>query len=358
LGVVLNAKWDSFSEAAIHLFPEGNWLPQEGYKLTRIINGQRTEIAIKDVLSDDLDLENEKLKQRDNNDTSDEAKKNAEKNAEIAKDREELAAMVKELYRQAEITPEKLDLIRPGMTAEEFHEMAYRVAPMEPEIIPDGSVDFENMRRLQITIPNGITQKIPQNDLLLSSPTLVMDKLPNGTYESGNIQNAIWNKFGVKPSQQISGLDAFGAPGSVAYETAATILMARHYLATLSMVDEQFAQAAGFLIYDDLTDLALSYGTKVTYLVEMMGAEKSVAIEFGKENDLPAPDGLKGYGIDGLVPLRWNEPKDEADKTIISGYMIERRLNGEKEFKRLTKEPTVIGYELDETGLCFQSPIF
>ena len=50
------------------------------------------------------------------------------------------------------------------------------------------------------------------------------------------------------------------------------------------------------------------------------------------------------YGIDGKVPMRWDELQDEEERSIVSGYHIERKLDGEAEFTRITDKPVAISH--------------
>ena len=65
-----------------------------------------------------------------------------------------------------------------------------------------------------------------------------------------------------------------------------------------------------------------------------------------------------GYGIDGKVPLRWKQPEDKEERSILSGYYIERRLDGESQFTQINDEPVVVTYVLDILGIYFESPVF
>ena len=87
-------------------------------------------------------------------------------------------------------------------------------------------------------------------------------------------------------------------------------------------------------------------------------ADATLQIVKGDENKLTKPQRLMGYGIDGKVPLRWAEAETKRERSILSGYHIERKLDGEREFTRITDEPVAISHMLDETNTYFQSPVF
>ena len=113
------------------------------------------------------------------------------------------------------------------------------------------------------------------------------------------------------------------------------------------------------MIRDDLSALNLPDGAEISYIAEMpIHADTTLQIIKGVENNLTKPQRLMGYGIDGKVPLRWAEAETKQERSILSGYHIERRLDGESEFTRITSEPVVITHMLDETNTYFQSPVF
>ena len=331
---VLNIKgvWQSPDEALIHMVPSGDWLPGEGCRLYRVVNGEKVLIAERLAssetgLSGDLELEN--------------------------------ADMIRALYHQAELTPDKLGKL--GMDSEEFHEMAYRTYSLESRPRIGGETDFLAMKEALVTIPAGIEQKIPETDLLLDRPIILSGRQPNGQYASAAIQSSVWKKFSVRQAEMPAGIDDLKLlpDGGTKFETANEILAARQRLSTLAFVDDEFAEEAGLLFRDDLSGLGLPDGAEISYVAEMPAhAGSTLQIIKGDENNLTKPQRLMGYGIDGKVPLRWAEAETKKERSILSGYHIERRLDGESKFTRITNEPVVITHMLDETNTYFQSPVF
>ena len=324
--------WEDSGEVLIHMTPEGDWLPENGYTLTRTVGGETTVIAEKAAAQSSL------------------FNKVSLKNAD----------MVKELYAQAQLTTDKLAKL--GVSAEDFRKTVYRVDSLNPKTMIDGALDFKKMGELQITVCGDISQKLPETDRLLASPVLVMEQRPNGAFLKSAISTALLSKFSFKPSTQAAGIDRFGKSGEIRYNLAQEVLVARQQIATMSYVDSEFAEEAEFLLRDDLSALDLSDGTEVTYTISANGVENKLTVVYGRETDLSAPRSLAGYGYDGVVSLRWadlslDKTADPIEKGIVSGYHIERRLDGEGEFKQITVEPVVIGYVLDELAW-LQSPVY
>lgn len=97
LNVNMKGIWQSPDEVFIHMVPSGDWLPEKGYKIYRIVNGQKQLIAEnhashKSSLAGGLKV--------------------------IDKD------IIQKLYGDAELTEDKLAKL--GMSAENFRIIAYR----------------------------------------------------------------------------------------------------------------------------------------------------------------------------------------------------------------------------------------
>jgi len=323
--------WQSPDEVLIHIVPSGDWLPGEGCKLYRVINGQKELIAER-IASSVPGL-----------------------SGELKVDK---AKMIQQLYIQAELTPDKLSEL--GMSAEEFRDVAYRTYSLVPKPRIDGELDFLKMKEALITIPAGIEQRIPETDLMSSQPITIYGKLLNG-YSAAAARSSVWKKFSVTQAELPTGIDDLKLlpDGNSKYSLAEKILAARQQLSTLAFVDDEFAKAAGFLISDDLSGLDLPDGAEISYIVETpTRADSTLRVIRGVENNLTKPQRLMGYGVDGKVPLRWAEAETEQERSILSGYHIERKLDGESDFTRITDEPVAISYMLDETNNYFQSPVF
>jgi hypothetical protein len=246
------------------------------------------------------------------------------------------------------------------MTAEEFREKAYRVDSLEPKERISGKLDFLAMRDALITIPAGIEQKIPQTDLLHGSPILIQGNSLVNRYNLSEKEAMIWRNFSINQIQPPTGIGDFVymPDGESKLKLARDIMSARQQISTLAFVDDEFAEKAGFLVRDDLSALDLPDDTKIQYIVEAPdGRRASVTITHGEESSLSKPQGLMGYGIDGKVPLRWDGPQTEEERSIVSGYHIERKPGGESKYTRITKQPVAISHVIDEHDKYFESPV-
>ena len=344
--VNMKGVWQNPGEILLHMTPSGDWVPEGGFMLYREIDGRR-ELVKEGVASPAkgqsglIELEGWEVDDED----------------EYEKHRQENINLIQELYGQAELTPSKLAAM--GMAnAEEFRSAVYRTDTLESKPRVSGGVDFERMRDMRITIPADIGQKIPETDILLGNPIYVQNRLQNNALTSASIQSSIWQKFSLIQANPISGLSLL--EGRPEFQIAYEIFTARQQLMSLSFVNDEFAEEAGFLFFDDLSGLELKDDADIAYYVETPGGTLigRVFLTNGKTNDLTKPQGLLGYGIDGRVPLRWEQAQSEAERGIISGYIIERKLDGEKDFVRVNQEPVAISYMLDESDVYFESPIF
>ncbi len=342
--VNMKGVWQNPGEILLHMTPSGDWVPEGGFKLYREIDGRR-ELVKEGVASPvkgqsgDIELEGWEV------DDKNEYEKHKNEN------------FIQKLYKQAELTQAKLEEM--GMAnAEEFRSTVYRTDTLESKPRVGGGVDFERMRDMRLTIPADIGQKIPETDILLGNPIYVQNKFQNNALINASIRSSIWQKFSLIQANPINGLSLLeGRPGfQIAYE----IFTARQQLISLSFVDDEYAEEAGFLFCDNLSGVELKDDADIAYYVETSGGILigRVFLTNGKTNDLTKPQGLKGYGIDGKVPLRWDQAESDEERGIMSGYIIERKLDGEKNFVRINKEPVVVSYILDESDVYFESPTF
>ncbi|MCL2167169.1 MAG: hypothetical protein FWH49_07785, partial [Clostridiales bacterium] len=246
-----------------------------------------------------------------------------------------------------------------------------------------------------------IDQLIPQLDKEISQPILVMDKQLVAGGAGGGLsgQTNLWAQISVVQDRTMRGSNAYlalmtdvqmeeeialgrlkeyrfldGRSGSGMQDrellaavkqeqqkrkAAQEVLEARQQLATLSYVDQEFAEAAELLIHDDLAALGLEEGTPVLYRISAPGSPVSASLEltYGVELNLSQPRGLDGIGIDGLVMLRWDEA-DMPESGIIIGYDVERKLTGENEFTRRNEVPVAISHMLDDRAGYMESVVF
>ncbi len=329
--VNMKGVWQSPDEALIHMVPSGDWVPEQGYKLYRVVNGQK-ELLKEQLLSPSKIAENLTIENTD---------------------------VIKDLLLCAELTPDKLASLE--MTAEGFRNLAYSTDTRVARPRVSGKHDFLKMKETLITIPADIDQKMPETDRMLCLPICVLSRQGNDKLTLAASKTALWKSLSLIAVEPLRGVNSLKlAPGGASkLLLAQSVLEARQQLSTLSFVDDEFAEEAGFLFRDDISRLNLPNDTAISYVVETPDGSKSTLVVMrGTENRLSKPQGPMGYGIDGKVPLRWEEPENPNERGILSGYFIERRLDGEKEFTQINEKPIVVTYTLDETGVYFESPVF
>ncbi|MDI9470747.1 MAG: hypothetical protein QM296_11175 [Bacillota bacterium] len=325
--------WQNPGEALIHMIPEADWLPEEGYSIYRLIGGQKELIAQQQaaaasVMSSDFDHPD--------------------------------ASEIQNVYESADYNA--ASEAATGMDEESFNDTVYQTRPpLRPLEHMGGERDFLLMRQMQITVPDGIEQKVPESDRALNSPVQMMNLPENGRYEAGAIRSRVWERFSVEQSSLPSGIQTIAETGgteNASYKKAASTLGARQQISTLAFVDDEFAEEAGFLIRDNIADKKLPNGEPITYIIEAPGGQSArVELHWGEELKLTKPEGFLGYGLDGKVFLRWRKPANEAEGRIISGYFIERKLEGESTFTTVNEKPVVIAEVLDTTGLFCETPV-
>ena len=108
------------------------------------------------------------------------------------------------------------------------------------------------------------------------------------------------------------------------YELAQSILAARQQIATLSFVDDEFAEA-GFLIGDD-PRAWLEDGTQGYYRVETPDGEAVLSVDMA---GTAAFQNRRDYGLRHRrrVPLRWRQPEDKEERSIPERILYRRRLD-------------------------------
>ena len=141
-------------------------------------------------------------------------------------------------------------------------------------------------------------------------------------------------------------------------QIAEEVVVARQQIINKSVTDSDFAEKtdSGARRHKGVETGA---GTEILYRFTLSnGVVKTMSLTTGKPIELSRPEKLEGFGVDGLVSLRWQETTNEDELKIISGYHVERRLDGENKFTRVSDVPVVISSMLDETEILFQSPVF
>lgn len=326
--IEIKAIWED-GQVQLHIFPTGEWLPEDGFKLYRTNGNERVLLkegiaSPRNVLESDFKMENSDL--------------------------------IKELYKVATISQE--DLTSFGLSQEEFRKAAYVADPEAQKKLISGEFDFDKYKETQITIASNPGYKVPDSDYD-GQALLVQNRKENSHLTAGGRKSLLWRKILIEDSlgESLHPLALrLGSKGSL--ERALEALNAREQIASLCAVDDEFAELAGFLFKDDLEGLSFKEGDSINYLVEGDQDHKNIRLViYGKETPLSPPRSFKGFGIDESVLLRWNPPENQEENEIISGYHIERKIKGESDFVKITSEPVVSAYSLDEVNLYIESPI-
>jgi hypothetical protein len=151
---------------------------------------------------------------------------------------------------------------------------------------------------------------------------------------------------------------------------------ARNMMLTAANLNQDFAESSGFGFTDSQPGKlsgSVKYeivpsGINVEALIAAGKTIPSTTIQLGRDTRPDAPANPEGYGMDGKVYLRWDLPTDLPDKnslranyarSVISGYVVERKMEGQAEFKALNEEsPTVIGYTKNSAGELVEPAVF
>lgn len=326
--VDLKCVWTAPDDVLLHWTPHGDWVPEDGYRLYRTVNGS------KELLKEHLGA--------------------MDVIAGVTSG--EYAAYIRELFNEAALTQDKLDAIGVKDAGEFASLVCQTTAPLKDRMRIASGKDFAYMRNRLLAIPATVLEKMPDADaaggvavLPVESALLDADA---GILEEFDFTSALT----VIPFVQVKNYAALDA---VKTETIERILGARRMILAKAFVDGAFAADAGFGYRDSLKSLGLPKGTSVIYSLEATSGQVwSCTAITGEETPLSQPAGLDGYGMDNAVSLRWTAPVGGADKSLISGYYIERKKQGEAGYTRLTREPVAISYSLDETGVYFEVPVF
>ncbi len=145
-----------------------------------------------------------------------------------------------------------------------------------------------------------------------------------------------------------------------------TLVSARKDLLTLANLNFRAALEAG-LGYVDTVD-GLRPGVFVDYFLLPTATLRSllsgrtlfdpnrtikpqISVEFGQALTVQAPLNLQGYAMDHKAYLRWDDAIDNYTRNILSGFVVERKLAGEKSFTALNPDqPVVKMYAKDAAG--------
>lgn len=326
----LRGVWSRDKKALLRWIPHGAWIPDQGYRLYRTINGKR-ELIQSQIGSVEFRIAN-------------------------FNPAAEYADILTETFTSATLDSSKLNLLGLANSAA-FQEITYAGStPNKQRVRISGQYDFEYLRTQMLTVPGSLIEKLPTTD---SAQVL--------TLQIGKLVRPVTYAFSAQKILNMAAMTVIPLSFSRPYEklTASQaalvteILESRQGILAKAFTDMSFAEDAGLGWTDNLARHNLADGTIITYLLEADdGLMAKLDLTVGQEKLVTQPLGLAGYGVDNRVDLRWLAPTLDSDKNLIAGYWIERKKIGENNFKRLNTIPVAISYSLDETGVYFETPSF
>jgi len=326
----LRGVWTRDQKALLRWMPQGTWIPDQGYSLYRVINGQ-SELIASQIGTAEFRLDN-------------------------LKPGVEYADLLTETFGTATLDSSKLSLLGLADPAA-FQKLAYSGGtPNKQRARVSGQIDFEYLSTRLLTVPGTLIEKLPATDAAQQL-----------TLQIGKLKNPVSYAFSSDKILNMAAMTVIPLPIVRPYEKLAAsqsalmteILESRQGILAKAFTDLAFAEDAGLGWVDDLASLNLAEGTVITYRLEASdGLKAALDLTAGQETLASQPLGLAGFGVDNQIDLRWLAPTLETDKRMIAGYWIERKKTGENSFKRLNTVPVAISYGLDETGVFFETPSF
>ncbi|MBN2559208.1 MAG: hypothetical protein JXB33_10690 [Clostridia bacterium] len=332
--------WDQPNKVLLRWIPQIEWLPEEGYYLYRIINGNA-------VLVDSKMGTKEKVYQFTGLNL-------------------EFSPFIAEIYNDSVLDPVKLGNI--GVSSiQQFNDMVFGSVILNSSMIKiEGGQAFEDQKEGKFIRPASIIDKVPEADLFNNSTIHLVTQINTPVM---SIADA------MKPAEStVSPLVPQIPQLTLAEETVQLVLDARNSMLTLANTDSEFAEAVGFGYEDDFGNQTYDVNTVIEYVLlpltegasapspqEIISESSregmySTKVSYGAETPLEVPENLQGYGVDGEVHLRWQAPTTEYGNSIISGFYIERKKNGETEFTRLNDIPVAISFMEDENHILYEVP--
>jgi len=234
------------------------------------------------------------------------------------------------------------------------------------KIIPSADL-FEDMQNNGIPASQGIADKVPFEDTVSNFSISLITEI--------NVLAVTLSGYQGTFSDTPAGL--LQEPVVSQKEILVNEIMeARSTYVTMALVNPQFSVEAGLGYEDDFGEEILGINTEITYVLvqnkegmpsinqsNILGYFETdgvlhISVSYGAETPLEAPENLDGFGFDGSAGLRWDTAETEYGKSIITGYIIERKIEGEDEFVKTNSAPVVVGYTEDADGNYVENPIF
>lgn len=334
----LKGTWTEPNKVLLRWTPQIEWLPEDGYYLYRIIEGEAS------IVDNDLG--------------------NAYKIQELAGMNYTFSPYIAEIYNDSVLDSSKLSII--GLTTiQQFNDLVFGEVILNDSMLKiSGADEFEQQKTDKFTRPSTIIDKVPISDIYTNTSIHLVSQIKAPVMTIMEVQG----EFKETPVKMLPVTPAL----TQVEETINLVLDARNSMLTLANTDSEFATAVGFGYEDDFGTKTYAANTIIEYVLLPMteGAAApnaseiinesartgmySLKVSYGAQTPIETPEELEGYGIDGEVHLRWKAPESDYAKSIISGYHIERKLNGETEFTRINDVPVAISYMEDENNILYE----
>ncbi len=334
----LKGTWTEPNSIILRWTPQIEWLPEDGYYLYRIIDNEAV------IVDRDLGM--------------------AYKIYELSGLNYNFSPYVADIFNDSVLDSAKLSTIGVS-TVQQFNDLVFSDVILNDSMMKiSGAEEFENQKNDKFIRPSTIIDKVPIKDV----------------YTNTSIHLAAQINTTVMSIAEVQG-SATEAPGPVktvvpaltpAEETIQLVLEARNSMLTLANTNSEFATTVGFGYEDNFGDASYTANTVIEYVLlpmsEGVSAPEaseiidesartgmySLKVSYGAQTPIEVPEDLVGYGIDGEVHLRWKAPESDYAKSIISGYYIERKLNGETDYTRINDVPVAISYMEDENNILYE----
>ena len=336
----LKGTWSEPNKVLLRWIPQIEWLPEDGYYLYRIINGNAvlvdSELGTEDKIQEFAGLD---LK---------------------------FSPYITQVFTDSRLDPEKLGKI--GVSNEnQFNDLVFGTVILNSGMLKiSGENAFEEKKTSNFIRPATIIDKVPAEDILFNTPVQLVTQIKTPVMSIFEVQNP--GEGQALPQIPVT------PQLTLAEETIQLVLESRNSMLTLANTDSEFAEAVGFGYEDDFGSQQYDANTIIEYVLLPLGQGAtapspnsiineanrdgmySLKVSYGAETPLEVPEELQGYGTDGEVHLRWLAPQTEYGESIISGYYVERKKNGETGFTRLNEVPVAISYMEDENNILYEVP--
>ena len=334
----LKGTWTEPNKVILRWTPQIEWLPEDGYYLYRIINGEAS------IVDRDLGM--------------------AYKIHELGGLTYDFSPYIVEIFQDSVLDANKLNTI--GVTSiQQFNDLVFSSVILNDSMLKiSGADEFEQQKTDKFTRPATIIDKVPTGDVFTNTGIHLVTQINTPVMSIMDVQGPVEATPG--PTLPVTPVL------TLAEETIQLVLDARNSMLTLANTDAEFASAVGFGYEDDFGETSYASNTIIEYVLLPMAegvtapetsavvdesardGMYSLKVSYGAQTPFEVPENLEGYGVDGEVHLRWQAPETDYAKSIISGYYIERKLNGETGFTRLNDVPVAISYMEDENNILYE----